>query len=167
MTVRLRLWTEADRGLLDEANTAAMTAHLGGPETPEQVAARHAKYLAAARDGSSRPFAVLDDDDPVGWIGWWPSEHDGAVSAEAGWFTIPRAQGRGVASAALRLLIADAAASLPTGTVLTACPDRDNAPSNAVCARAGFRLVGTEDAPFRGAVLHLNVWALALPSAAS
>jgi RimJ/RimL family protein N-acetyltransferase len=162
MVVRLRLWTEADRPLLDEANAPAMTAHLGGPETPEQVAARHEKYLAAVRDGGSRPFAVLDDDDPVGWIGWWPTEHDGVAAVEAGWFTIPRAQGRGIASAALRLLIADAAAAAPTGTVLYAVPDEGNAASNAVCRRGGLRLVGTETQTYRGATLRMNVWAIPL-----
>jgi RimJ/RimL family protein N-acetyltransferase len=162
MTVRLRLWTDADRALLDAANTPEMTAHLGGPESPEQIGARHEKYLAAARDGGSRPFAVLDDDDPVGWIGWWPTEHEGIPAVEAGWFTIPRAQGRGVASAALRLLIADAAAAVPAGTVLTAVPSEGNAASNAVCRKAGLSLVGTETQVYRGATLHMNVWALTL-----
>jgi RimJ/RimL family protein N-acetyltransferase len=162
MVVRLRLWTDADRALLDEANAPAMTEHLGGPETPEQVRVRHEKYLAAVRDGGSRPFAVLDDDDPVGWIGWWPTEHEGAAAVEAGWFTIPRAQGRGIASAALRLLIADVAAAVPAGTVLTAVPDEGNAASNAVCRTAGFSLTGSETQTYRGATLHMNVWTLIL-----
>ena len=44
-TVRLEAWTAADLGLLRQANTPEMTAHLGGPETEDTLLDRHRRYL--------------------------------------------------------------------------------------------------------------------------
>ncbi|WP_349866766.1 GNAT family N-acetyltransferase [Leifsonia sp. WHRI 6310E] len=161
-SVRLRRWSEPDAPLLVGANTADMTAHIAGPETDEQVARRHRNYLRFWEEDTAHMFAVLDGDEPVGGIGWWHIDRDGVAAAETGWFVLPHAQGRGVARAAVLLTIEDAAASLAAGTDLYAFPSVTNRPSNALCAGTGFELRGEEDFPFRGEVLHVNVWATTL-----
>src|SRR5579859_3803509 len=44
--VRLVAWTEEDLPLLVGLNAPEMKEQLGGPETPEQVEARHRQYVA-------------------------------------------------------------------------------------------------------------------------
>jgi L-amino acid N-acyltransferase YncA len=43
--VTLERWGEGDLPVLEAANTPEMTAFLGGPETAEQLAKRHERYL--------------------------------------------------------------------------------------------------------------------------
>ena len=43
--VSIRPWASDDLALLQRGNTIEMTAHLAGPETDEEVHARHEKYL--------------------------------------------------------------------------------------------------------------------------
>ncbi|HEY6275217.1 MAG TPA: hypothetical protein VIX86_02690 [Streptosporangiaceae bacterium] len=42
--VRLEGWTQAGLSLLREANTPEMTAHLGGPETEDELLDRHRRF---------------------------------------------------------------------------------------------------------------------------
>lgn len=93
-------------------------------------------------------FAVLDAHDvPVGAIGYWTVEWRDESAFETGWFVLPAAQGRGVASRALALLIEDARAH-PAGLgYLVAFPAVENAASNGVCRRAGFRAGGSVSRP--------------------
>jgi len=52
--VRLDAWSAGDLDLLRRVNAPEMTTHLGGPETDEQVVARHRRCLAASGpDGST------------------------------------------------------------------------------------------------------------------
>jgi len=77
---------------------------------------------------------------------------------------LPAAQGRGVASRALALLVDDVR-SHPTGLrPLVAFPGIDNPASNGVCRRNGFTLRGTITETFRGAELTINEWVLDLRS---
>ncbi|MGD8166228.1 GNAT family N-acetyltransferase [Herbiconiux sp. P16] len=164
--VRIRAWGEGDLGLLLRGNTPEMTAHLGGPESDDGVRDRQDRYLRYWREGSARMFVITLDAAPVGGIGWWPTRwHDDDVY-EAGWFVVPEGQGHGVASAALQLTIADAREH-GEGRLLTAFPATDNLPSNRLCEKAGFALRGQEEFPFRGIVLHVNVWAIDLGSGQS
>lgn len=161
MTVHLEPWSIDDLPLLERANAPEMTEHLGGPETPEQVRARHAKYLRLWDAGEARMFTIADGETKVGGIGWWNSEWDGAPAHETGWFVLPEHQGHGYAGVGLALVIDDVREH-GTAHVLAANPSVGNGASNRVCERAGFRLVRTEDFPFRGTVLHTNVWVLEL-----
>lgn len=158
----LRLWSTADLPLLHRANTPEMTAHLNGPETDEQVQQRHERYLRLVASGEARMFVVLEAGDPVGSIGAWKTTWQDEPALETGWFVLPEAQGRGIASRALALLIADARAHRGERRMLTACPAVDNLPSNGVCRRNGFTLHSTFTSTFRGAELLHNDWALDL-----
>ncbi|WP_294569434.1 GNAT family N-acetyltransferase [uncultured Arthrobacter sp.] len=156
--IQLRRWSGSDAELLVEANKDAMTAFIAGPESTAQVAKRHENYLRLWDEGTARMFVVLDGDDAVGGIGWWETDWEGRPAVETGWFVLPRAQGRGVASAAVALLIDDALNFAPPGRDLFAFPSVENDASNALCGRAGFELTGSANFPFRGQDLQVNVW---------
>jgi RimJ/RimL family protein N-acetyltransferase len=162
-TITLRPWSADDISLLRLANSGEMTAHLNGPETEEQLAARSARYLRLRATGEARMFVIEDDATrAVGSIGHWMTEWRGEPALETGWFIVPEAQGRGIASRALRLLIDDARVHRDGRRFLTAFPSVTNAGSNALCRRGGFALVGSITETFRGAELTMNDWVLDL-----
>lgn len=161
-SLALRLWSESDLPLLHGANTPEMTAHLNGPETDEQIAERHARYLRLIGTGEARMFVILADDAAVGSIGHWKTRWREEDAIETGWFVLPEAQGRGIAAGALALLIDDARVHAEGRRSLVAFPETTNPASNALCRRAGFQLVGTTTADFRGAQLTMNEWVLDL-----
>lgn len=164
-SLRLRPWSETDIELLHAANTPAMTAHLNGPESEDEIVERHARYLRLVGSGEARMFVVEDDRGlALGSIGVWRVVWRDEPALETGWFVRPEAQGRGVASAALALVVDDARAHRDGRRFLTAFPGVDNAASNGVCRRNGFALVGTISEEFRGAELTMNEWAIDLTS---
>nr|WP_314844214.1 GNAT family N-acetyltransferase [uncultured Microbacterium sp.] len=158
----LRVWSSGDLPLLRAANSAEMTAHLNGPETEEQVADRHRRYLRLTESGEAWMFVVEAAGAPVGTIGCWPTQWRDERALESGWFVLPEAQGRGVASTALALVIDRARLRWPDRRYLTAFPAVSNAASNGVCRRNGFTAVGTISGTFRGGELTMNEWALDL-----
>jgi RimJ/RimL family protein N-acetyltransferase len=163
--LRLRLWSEDDLDLLHAANTPAMTDHLGGPETEDQITERHARYLRLVESGEARMFVIEDArGSALGSIGHWHVEWRKEPALESGWFVLPEAQGRGVASNALALVVDDARAHRAGRRFLTAFPEVGNAASNGVCRRNGFTLAGTVTERFRGAELTMNEWVLPLTS---
>ena len=74
-----------------------MTEHLGGPETPEKIADRQARY-----EQLPNCFKVVYDGEGVGWVGFWEREHRGETVYEMGWSVLPAFQGRGIAGEATR-----------------------------------------------------------------
>ena len=160
--VQLTPWSVADHDLLLALNgDPVQMAHVGGPETPEKIADRHARY---ARDPHQLRIAV--DGAPAGWVGFWPREWGGAEVYEIGWSVLPAFQGRGVATQAALAAIAIARETDGVGgpTSLHAFPNTGNAPSNAVCRRAGFALVA-EGVAFEyppGTFEAVNDWRLDL-----
>jgi RimJ/RimL family protein N-acetyltransferase len=145
----------------DRGNTPAMTEHIGGPESDDEVITRHENYLRYWNKGSARMFVIEADAVAVGGVGWWTNQWREADVHETGWFVVPEAQGRGIAAAAVALLIEDTR-RFGTFPLLTAFPSVSNAPSNALCAKSGFALSGTEEFPFRGTILTVNAWVLQL-----
>jgi RimJ/RimL family protein N-acetyltransferase len=139
--VVLRSWQSGDLPLLEGLlGDPAMTVHLGGPETPLQLRARHQRYLA---DRSSGLFAVElpAERRAVGWIGYWAKDWRGRPVWECGWSVLPAFQGRGIATAAARLLVERARAD-GRRRALHAFPSVENGASNAVCRKSGFELLG-------------------------
>lgn len=161
--LRLRLWSENDLELLHAANTPEMTAHLNGPETEDEIAQRHARYLRLVESGEARMFVIEGEEgQSLGSIGHWHVVWRDEPALETGWFVRPEAQGRGVASIALALVIEDAREHRGARGFLTAFPGVENPASNGVCRRNGFTLAGTVKEQFRGAELTVNEWALDL-----
>ncbi|MES9809668.1 GNAT family N-acetyltransferase [Streptomyces cinereoruber] len=181
--VRLEPWSEEDASLLRALNAPELTAHLGGPETGEQLVRRHRRYvdLSAADPGAGRMFRIvlLPEETPVGSIGFWAQTWDDEPVYETGWAVLPGFQGRGVATAATRAVIAEARAAGAKGRAagagnaaegrrhLHAFPSSDNTASNAVCRKAGFQPRGERDFEYPpGRLMRCNDWRLDLgPSA--
>jgi len=67
---------------------------------------------------------------PAGNVGYWESEWKGEIGWEMGWFVLPEFQGRGVATAATRLVI-DQITRLESHKFISAFPSVKNHPSNA------------------------------------
>ena len=129
--------------------------HLGGPSTPKEIEDAHRRRLA-----DPWWFKIVPEPGgpAAGTIGIWETRHGDDTIHETGWMVLPAFQGRGIAGAALALLLERAAAE-PRFESLHAFPGVENGPSNALCRRFGFSLLGEESFVFRGSTLHCNHWA--------
>jgi RimJ/RimL family protein N-acetyltransferase len=161
--VRLEAWTRADLSLLQQANTLEMMAHLGGPETEEKLLDRHRRYLQRDDPGAGQMFAiVLEDGQRVGVIGFWERTWHDELVYETGWNILPAFQGRGIATAAARVLAGHACAQR-RHEHLHAFPAVDHPASNAICRKAGFSLCGETDFEYPpGTFMRCNDWRLEL-----
>lgn len=158
-TVRIEAWSDGDLELLQLSNTEAMTAHLGGPESPEKVADRHRRYLAMVPPaGQLYRVVALPEEAVAGSVGFWEREWNGQTVYELGWATLPGFAGRGIAKAAAVAAL-DAARALDAHRVAHAYPKIDHPASNAICAGAGFTLVGEVDFEYPpGNPIRCNDW---------
>lgn len=141
--VRLVPWSSTDRPLLEQLlGDPVMMEHLGGPESPEKIADRQARYEAP----NSGMFKIIDCDTgaAVGSVGYWEKTWRGEKVLETGWSVLPAFQGRGIAVAATREAIAIARAQGPH-RFLHAFPSVDNGASNA-----------------KGSMMRCNDWQLDL-----
>ncbi|MFI8966740.1 GNAT family N-acetyltransferase [Streptomyces sp. NPDC053493] len=169
--VRLEPWSDGDAGLLRAVNAPELMAHLGGPESEEQLVARQRRYVEltadAARPGGMFRIVLLPEEVAAGSIGFWETSFEGEPVYETGWTVLPGFQGRGVATAATRAVVERARAEDRFGALL-AFPSTDNGPSNAVCRKAGFRLLGERDFEYPpGRPMRCNAWRLDLADTAS
>jgi RimJ/RimL family protein N-acetyltransferase len=160
-TVELRPYADEDLWLSEELETdpEAMS-ELGGARSKEKIAEVHRKRV----DGNvPKPwyFVIVPEGEQrgVGQIGVWESEHDGAPIHETGWMVLPAYQGRGIATAALGDVV-ERARSDPVIERIHAFPGVTNEPSNALCRRFEFELLGEVELPRDDGVLHCNHWAL-------
>ncbi|MFC5452892.1 GNAT family N-acetyltransferase [Paenibacillus aestuarii] len=140
--VALEPWSSADLELLRLINAPEMMEHLGGPETDEQLQARHQRYLALEGQGRGRMFRIvlLPGLETVGSIGYWDSVWTEERIYEIGWSVLPSYQGRGIASAAVAKAIVLASRENKYKYV-HAFPAVDNPASNAVCRKLQFELL--------------------------
>ncbi len=149
----LRRWRHDDVDDLD-----AVVAGLADPESarwldvpvpygPEAARAFLAETPRLWADGVAARLAVEVDGRAAGLVVLLPSSHDPAC-AEVGWWTVPSARGRGVATRAVRTLLPWAAR---LGHVrLTAGVAPGNATSLRVAERAGFAPEGVARLGRRG-----------------
>lgn len=166
--VRIEPWSEDDLDLLRRINSPQMKRHLGGPETDEQVLARHERYVRFADSGQGCMFRVLalPEAVPVGSIGYWIRLWRDEKVFEMGWSVLPTYQGRGLATAALAAVV-DVARARRTYRYAHAFPSVDNPASNAVCRKAGFQLLGETEFEFPpGRFMRSNDWRLDLTAPA-
>ncbi|GAB7186456.1 GNAT family N-acetyltransferase [Kitasatospora sp. Ki12] len=167
--VRIEPWTDADLALLRRVNTPEMKKHVGGPETEEQLLVRHGRYLDFVPSGLGCMYRIvlLPDDgaadgeasdgvaayggtaagEAVGTVGYGTRTWEGETVHEMGWNVLPGHQGRGIAVTATRAAVA-AARREAAHRYLHAFPSVDNPASNAVCAKAGFTLLGETEFEF-------------------
>jgi RimJ/RimL family protein N-acetyltransferase len=159
--IRLEPWADEDLGLLQRLNTPEIWAHLGGPETEEQVLKRHARYLAI-ETGAGGMFTVVLDGVTAGSIGYWEREWQDETVYETGWNVLPEFQGKGVATAAAKAIV-DRASAAGRHRWLHAYPSVDNPASNAICRKAGFTFAGEHDFEYpKGSFMRCNDWRHAL-----
>jgi RimJ/RimL family protein N-acetyltransferase len=162
--VRIEAWDDSGLDLLRLINAPEMKLHLGGPETEEQVVTRHRRYLSLGPPGSGAMFGITlaSEGRPVGSIGYWEKDWQGATVYETGWSVLTPYQGRGIAVAAGREIIARARAER-RHRHLHAFPSIGNPGSNAVCRRLGFELLEECDFEFPpGQWMRCNNWRLDL-----
>jgi RimJ/RimL family protein N-acetyltransferase len=152
--VRLEPWSAGDLPLLEQLNDPEMTKHVGGPETPEELADRQSRYERA----DSRQFKIVVEGMEAGWVGYWEFTWRDRQVWETGWAVIPRFHGRGVASSATGLLL-DRARAERRPRFVHAFPRVENTASNAICRKLGFELIGETDFDARRAgVVRCNDW---------
>jgi RimJ/RimL family protein N-acetyltransferase len=159
--VELQPVSEADEWLTVALETdPEVMAELGGAWTAEQARATHARRLRTARETGSWWFKLVrrGDGAAVGSIVLWDSEWEGAPVSEAGWMVLPAEQGKGYASAGVRLLLERAAAAGDRWGDIHASPGATNGASNAICRKANFELVGDGEVDYGGRMLHVNHW---------
>jgi RimJ/RimL family protein N-acetyltransferase len=159
--VRVEPWEPGNLELLHGLlGDPAMMAHLGGPETREKIASRQADY---ERPGS-RQYRIVLDGEGVGWVGYWEREWRDRQVLEIGWSVLPSCQGRGLAGLATAAVLDLAAVDEP-GRDVHAFPSFDNAPSNAICRKVGFELLGDVEFEYpKGSWLRCNDWRYRLPA---
>jgi RimJ/RimL family protein N-acetyltransferase len=160
-SVRLEPWGEDDLLLLEQLlGDPAMTEHLGGPESHERIIERQARYLKA----ESGLFKIVHEETgkDVGWVGYWDKTWREQEVYEIGWAVVPAFQGRGIAGTATSQAIA-LARSERKHRFLHAFPSVDNAPSNAICRKLGFTLVGEYEFEYpKGSFMQCNDWRIDL-----
>jgi RimJ/RimL family protein N-acetyltransferase len=148
-------WGTGNLGLLERLLAdPAMMEHLGGPETHEKIAKRQADY---ERPGSLQ-FRIVDPESGhgAGWVGLWERDWRGASVYEIGWSLAPEFQGRGLASAASREALRRVG---DAGLDVHAFPSVQNAPSNGICRKLGFELLGEVDFEYPpGSTMRCNDW---------
>jgi RimJ/RimL family protein N-acetyltransferase len=153
-------WGEGDLPLLVQLNDPEMTTHVGGPESSEKLAERQSGYEKA--DSRQYKVVLAISGEWVGWVGYWEQTWRDHTVWEFGWAVIPSFQGRGIASAATTQLI-DKALAEHRHSFVHAFPSVENAPSNALCRKLGFSLLGEIDFPGRrGGFVRCNDWRLDL-----
>ena len=118
--------------------------------------ARHLRYLALENGWMFR--VELAGGEAAGSVAFWSRVWHGAPVYESGWNVLPDFQGQGVATAAVRAVLRAARAD-GRHRWLHAFPSVANAPSNAVCRKAGFALLGETDFEYPpGRPMRSNDW---------
>jgi RimJ/RimL family protein N-acetyltransferase len=163
--VRIEPWGKDDLPLLEALlGDPEMTRHLGGPESPEKLAERHARYVRRADPAEGPQFRITlaSSSEAVGWVGYWERIWRDEHVYEIGWSVLPRFQGRGIAGAATAQAIA-IARTAGKHPYLHAFPSEDNAPSNAICRKLGFKLIDEVSFEYpAGSFMLCNDWRLDL-----
>jgi len=162
--VELRPWGADDLAVLERSNSPEMMVFLGGPESADKLADRHARYLRYWQTGEACMFRIVTTGNPggVGVMGFWQTTWKGREVYEAGWSIESMHQGKGIAARALTTLLefaADYAPAHGARELLVAFPRVDNARSNALCERAGLLWEGEDDFEYpKGNPIRVNVW---------
>jgi RimJ/RimL family protein N-acetyltransferase len=159
----LEPWGDEDLDLELRGNTPELKAYLGGVEPRDAIVARHRRALELAVNGTGQKFRIALPDAPrVGSVGYWEREWRGELVYEIGWFVLSEFQGRGVASAAVRVAV-DHARSTGRLRYVHAFPKVAHGASNGVCRKAGFTLLGEVDFEYpKGTPIRSNDWRLDL-----
>jgi RimJ/RimL family protein N-acetyltransferase len=156
--IRLEPWSPGNLPLLERLlGDPAMMTHLGGPEAPEKIAKRQTRY-----EQDPRQLRIVDEEsgEGIGWVGYWEREWRDMSVYEIGWSVLPGFQGRGIASEATRGAL-DAARAENDRRYVHAYPAVENGPSNGICRKVGFELLGPYEFEWptgSGTMMRCNDW---------
>ncbi|HEX2025721.1 MAG TPA: GNAT family N-acetyltransferase [Actinomycetota bacterium] len=156
----LRPITNDDLPLYEELLVDPATmAELGGPISRDGLAEKLRGIVEDVEARRTWYFVILPDDEaePAGTVCVWSHDWNGQEISEIGWMVLPRFQGRGLATRAVRTVLRRAGGEA-RWDVIHAFPAVTNAPSNAICRKTGFSLVGQADIDYAGRVLRCNHW---------
>ena len=159
--VGLELWAEGDLEIARRfLSDPRMMTNLGGVQSNEEIEKAHQRWLNAPRAGGAM-YKIVVDGDVVGTIGYWEKDWQGEEIYETGWSVFPEHQGRGIALQATLAIIEKTRAG--TLRSLHAFPHVDNAASNKICEKAGFKLLGPVEFEYPpGNFDPSNDWVLSL-----
>ncbi|MDP9343635.1 MAG: GNAT family N-acetyltransferase [Actinomycetota bacterium] len=146
----------------------AMMEHLGGPLPREGLAEKLRRDVASTEAGETWIFVIIPDHDaraPAGTVVMWEHDWNGRPITEIGWMVLPRFQGRGLGTEAVRSIL-DRARSEGRWDVVHAFPPVSNPRSNAMCRKFGFSWIEEADFQLRDRTLRCNHWRVDLRSAA-
>jgi len=140
-----------------------MMAELGGPLPRDGMAAKVARDVQQAADDTAWIKMIIPEGSApgvvAGTVTLWSHQDNGTAMSEIGWMVMPEFQGRGLASTAVRILLALAREQDRWGLV-HAFPAITNVPSNAVCRSAGFTFAGEQETAFAGRTFRTNHWVI-------
>lgn len=164
--IEIHPWAGGDLDLLRRANTPELMDAVGGVESDARVIFRHERYLRLPVDGGGQQYRVVIPGHPegIGTVGYWVQDPSNPARLECGWSIEEAFRGRGIGPIAAELMIAQMRAAGRRGE-LHAYPKVDNAASNAVCRKLGFKLVSRIDhVTPDGRAMPLNDWVYDLGS---
>jgi RimJ/RimL family protein N-acetyltransferase len=159
--MELRDITMDDLPLYERALTdPLMMSELGGP-LPREELSEKLRGIVESVEAATIWYQVIvpDDDGPAGagTVCIWDHDWDGTSISEIGWMVLPAFQGRGLASGAVRSVLRRARAE-NRWEAIHAFPGVTNAPSNAICRKTGFSMIGECDIEYAGRILRCNHW---------
>ncbi len=136
-----------------------MMVQLGGPRPESEVRAAHRRRLDLMDKGEARMYKIVADGsgEVLGTTGIWRIDRKSPGTYEMGWLVLPEHQGRGVATEAARLLLAEARSDPQVGSV-HAFPATTNTASNALARKLGMENRGPFDNRGFAGVLRCNDW---------
>jgi RimJ/RimL family protein N-acetyltransferase len=160
--ITIEPWNDRDLPLLQRIMVdPEMTKHLGGPESAEKIAGRLTRYINS-NGPEGRMFKILANGAPAGSVGYWERTWQDEQIYETGWSVIPEFQGCGIAMRATELAI-ERAREDAQHKAIHAFPSVENTPSNRLCKKLGFTLLGEYDFEYPpGNPLTCNDWKLDL-----
>ena len=157
--LNLQPWSEDDLPLLEKLlGDPDMMAHLGGPESPEQILQRHQRYMRLPE--ADHMFKIIwgSSSEAVGSIGFWEKSWREQLIYETGWSILPAYQGRGIATKAAEGVIEQARLE-DRHRFMHAFPSVSNPASNAICRKVGFSLIGECQVEYPpGNFMVVNEW---------
>ena len=134
-----------------------MMSELGGPLPRDGLKEKLQGIVDDVTVGNVWFDVIVVDDEAAGWVCLWSHSQEGELINEIGWMVLSRFQGRGLASQAVRNYLERDRREGRWGQI-RAYPGVTNGPSNAICRKAGFTLVGQRDIEYMGRIGRSNGW---------
>ena len=134
-----------------------MMAELGGPIPTDGMKEKLQGIVDGIDRGENWFDVIVVDGQPAGWVCAWSHSREREPVNEIGWMVVPEFQGRGLATEAVRAYLDRDRRERRWGEI-RAYPGVTNGPSNAICRKAGFTLVGQLEVEYMGRRNMSNDW---------